>query len=95
MRSATSPAFSWRGMADFCMQDGRFMARVTPKLDSNAMEAYYHRAVLNQPRDCRTCSKIGIYKTLTTIEIVDERVFSLCNRHDLLCNVEEVDLPLL
>ena len=84
-----------RKYIDFCRQDGRFMARVTPKLNSNVMEAYYHLAVLNQPRDCRTCSKIGIYKALTTIEIVDERVFSLCNRHDLLCNVEKVDLPLL
>lgn len=84
-----------RKYIDYCWKDGRFMARVTPKLDSEAMEIYYHKAIFNESRNCRICSKIGVYKSLTAIEMVDSRVLTLCHRHDVLCNIGEEKLPLL
>lgn len=76
---------------EFCRVDERFMARVTPKTNSEGMKEYLDRVVKEEKTEVRTCVAICYMGDASKI---DRAAKIFVTVHDRFTNVMERDLPL-
>lgn len=76
---------------DFCRKDGRFMARVTPKSDTEEMKQYLSDIVRGKADIVKICNFVFYVGNISKISSFTELFIK---KHDYLTNTNALELPL-
>ena len=79
---------------DFCEKDGRFMARLTPKLETRGMLDYYYAILDDKDSNVRICDYLGSYFSEKEGPNISPLLDNTIQQHDLACRIAYKSRPL-